>query len=115
MNDKLLFGALKSNSNLRAEGDVVLGEVGDDSSILFEDPFSDNKSDDIGIDDDSAGVDVEPDAPIETEKMSFGRQVIFHWSKRKKRIEHEYAIAGWALCVLPEVQDDVTDRMKGDK
>jgi hypothetical protein len=27
--------------------------------------------------------------------------------KRKKRIEHEYAIAGWALCVMPEVRDDV--------
>ena len=120
LNDKLLFGALKSDSNLRAEGDIVLGEVvDDDDSVLFEDTqdtlLSDDESDVFGIVDDSAGVDVEPDAPIETEKMSFGCQVIFHWSKRKKRIEHEYAIAGWALCVLPEVQDDVTDRMKGDE
>ena len=105
LNNKLLFGALKSESTLRAEGDIVLGEVVDDEdSVLFEDPqdtlLSDDESDVFSIVDDSAGVvDVEPHAPIETEKMSFGCQVIFHWSKRKKRIEHEYDIAGWALCV----------------
>jgi hypothetical protein len=35
--------------------------------------------------------------------MSFGRQVIWHWNKRKQRIEHEYAISGWALCIIKDV------------
>ena len=28
--------------------------------------------------------------------LSFGRQFIWHWDKRKNKIEHEYAIAAWA-------------------
>jgi hypothetical protein len=35
--------------------------------------------------------------------MSFERQVIWHWNKHKQRIEHKYAIAGWALCVMEDV------------
>jgi len=45
--------------------------------------------------------------------MSFGRQVIWHWSKRKQRIEHEYAIVGWALCFMEDVQKDVLEQLTG--
>jgi hypothetical protein len=45
--------------------------------------------------------------------LSFGRQFIWHWDKRKNKIEHEYAIAGWALCVMPEVRKDVAVRLTG--
>ncbi len=34
---------------------------------------------------------------------SFGRQVIWHWNKRKQCIKHGYAIVGWALCVMEDV------------
>ena len=45
--------------------------------------------------------------------MSFGRQVIWHWSKRKQHIEHDYAIVGWALCVMEDVRKDVLERLTG--
>ena len=45
--------------------------------------------------------------------MSFGRQVLWHWNRRKKRIDHEYAIAWWALSVVNEVWKDVLAWMRG--
>jgi hypothetical protein len=45
--------------------------------------------------------------------MSFGRQVIWHWNKHKQRIEHEYVISGWALCVMEDVGKDVQERLTG--
>ncbi len=45
--------------------------------------------------------------------MSFWRQVIWHWNKRKQRIEHKYAIAGWALSVMEDVQKDVQKQLMG--
>ena len=36
------------------------------------------------------------------------------WDKRKKRLEHEYDIAGWALSVSPEVREDVNMRMTSE-
>jgi hypothetical protein len=45
--------------------------------------------------------------------MSFGCQVIWHWNKHKQRIEHEYAIAGWALCIMEDVQKDVQKGLMG--
>jgi hypothetical protein len=46
--------------------------------------------------------------------MSFGRTILFHWKKRKKRIEHEYAIAGWALSVVDEIRKDVRALLRGE-
>ena len=51
-------------------------------------------------DDDDDDDDDEDDN--ENDVLSFGRRFILHWDKRKNKIEHEYAIAGWALCVMPE-------------
>ncbi len=45
--------------------------------------------------------------------MSFEHQVIWHWNKRKQHIEHKYAIAGWALCIMEDVQQDVQERLMG--
>ena len=36
------------------------------------------------------------------------------WSKRKHRLEHDYAITGWVLSLLPEIREDVAERMDGD-
>ncbi len=63
---------------------------------------------------------VDEDAPTQLSQvmpynsiMSFGCQVIWHWNKRKEKIEHKYAIAGWALCVMEDVQKDVQERLRG--
>ena len=45
--------------------------------------------------------------------MSFGRQFIWNWDKRKNHIEHEYPIVGWSLCVMESVQKDVAARLTG--
>ena len=34
-------------------------------------------------------------------------------SESLTKIEHEYAIAAWALCVMPEVRKDVAARLTG--
>jgi hypothetical protein len=41
--------------------------------------------------------------------MSFGRQVIWHWNQHKLCIKHKYAIAGWAMCIMEDVQKDVQE------
>ena len=120
LNDKSLFGAIKSDFNLTEEGNTVLGGGGDssdDDSVVFENEhtFINADSDD---DDNSSGGDDEDgvDGTQGTSSalvMSFGRQVIWHWDKRRHRIEHEYAIAGWALCVMDDVRKDVQRRMTG--
>jgi hypothetical protein len=46
--------------------------------------------------------------------MSFGRTVLSHWNGRRKKIEHEYAIAWWALSVVGEVPIDVREQMRGE-
>jgi hypothetical protein len=45
--------------------------------------------------------------------MSFGRQVIWHWNKCKQRIKRKYAIAGWALCIMEDVQKDFQEQLMG--
>ncbi len=35
------------------------------------------------------------------------------WHGRKTKLEHDYAIAGWAFSVIHKVRDDVRRRMKG--
>ncbi len=45
--------------------------------------------------------------------MSFGRQVIWYWKKCKQCIKHIYTIAGWALCIMEDVQKDVQERLMG--
>jgi hypothetical protein len=53
---------------------------------------------------------VDKDAPTQLSQlmpynsiMSFGRQVIWHWNKRRQHIKHEYAIEGWAFCIMEDV------------
>jgi hypothetical protein len=108
LNNRNLFGFLRSDSNLTEEGNIVLGEGGDisdEEDVVYENatPHSEEESD---YDEES----VDEYAPTQLSQvtpynliMSFGCQVIWHWNKRKQRIKHEYAIAGWALCVMEDV------------
>ena len=40
-------------------------------------------------------------------------KVLAIWNNRKLRLEHDFAIAAWSLCIMPEVRVDVADRMEG--
>jgi len=104
LNDKELFGSLTPDRNL-THGDINLDgadDSDDEEEVAFED------SDD---DDDTESNEV---ATPNNSIMSFGRTVLFHWNRRRKKIEHEYAIAGWALSVVGEVRIDVRERMRGE-
>ncbi len=35
------------------------------------------------------------------------------WFARKSKLEHDYAIAGWALSIVSYLRDDMEERMKG--
>ena len=64
-------------------------------------PSEEESKDDISSDKD-APTQMEQ-TPYSSLGVSFGRQVIWHWNKRKQRIEHGYVIAGWVLCVMEDV------------
>ncbi len=36
------------------------------------------------------------------------------WLKRKPQLEHDYAVTGWALSVLPEIQFHVASELTGE-
>jgi hypothetical protein len=118
LNDRSLFGSLRNDSNLTKEGNIVLGEEGDTSDeedVVYENapPNSEeeNNNDEESLDED-APTQLSQVTPYNS-IMSFGCQVIWHWNKRKQRIKHEYAIAGWALCIMEDVQKDVQEQLMG--
>ena len=90
LNDKILFGFLKTDQNLIEEGNIVLGLDLDNSANNHEDeivihepiPVTDGIDDELNDD-----GEVTDDDPIQTPSnttMSFGRQVTWHWDKRKQ-------------------------------
>ncbi len=83
LNNRNLFGSIRSDFNLNQEGNIVLGEGGDisdDENVVYENarPQSEEES---NHDEES----VDEDAPTQLSQvtpynsiMSFGRQVIWH-------------------------------------
>ena len=102
LNDKELFGSLTPDGNL-TQGDINLDSA--DDSDEEEVAFADSDNND--------GTENNEGTPFNS-IMSFGKTVLFHWNRRKKRIEHEYAIAGWALSVVDKARKDVRERMRGE-
>ncbi len=80
LNNKSLFGSLKRDSNLTQEGNIVLGEGGDESdveNVVFDDDppsESENKSNDDTSNKDNTQMQVTPYNTV----MSFAHQVIWH-------------------------------------
>jgi len=111
LNDESLFGDMTLDSNLHREKDMMGGDGGDDDDdddVVFSidtSPITSSYTD--SDDDDDVAKATRP-------PKSFGELFIWHWDKRKLRIEHEYAFAGWALCVLEDVRKDVLSRMTGE-
>ncbi len=113
LNDERLFGSLNTDRNLIEEGNIILGSNinnsanNDENEIVFEDaPPVSNGTDD----EDSNDEDQTPSNPT----MSFAHQITWHWNIRKQRIEHEYSIAAWALCVMESVRTDVRNQLTGE-
>jgi len=53
------------------------------------------------------------DADSTVEADTVGGRMLQYWNERKERLEHDFAIAAWALCIMPEVRADVAARMTG--
>ena len=83
--------------------------------ITFPDiEFSDNENED-GDDEGGVGGDKEG-VSNDKEGMSngpgtLGTQVLSCWENCKCKLDHDYSITGWVLCVIPEVRADVENRM----
>ncbi len=43
----------------------------------------------------------------EYQDLSLSTMIQQSWSKRKHQLEHDYAITGWAISLLPEIREDV--------
>jgi hypothetical protein len=117
LNDRHLFGCLGSDFNLNREGNIVLGDGGDEESdgesvVFADDNVQSDQSEDESKDDKSLNTNeptLQSQDTLYNSVMSFGREVIWHWNKRKQHIEHEYAISGWALCIIEDVRKDVLE------
>lgn len=70
----------------------------DNGGGAFDDSSEDSSNDDAG---DYGGYD-------------FGQRVLWHWEHRKTKIEHDYAITGWALSVMADICRDVDERIDED-
>ena len=58
----------------------------------------------FGPDGDASTEDKEADtADNVTDKMDVHRRVLCAWENRKPKLQHEYAMAGFALSVAPDV------------
>lgn len=48
------------------------------------------------------------------EEDGIGDKMMKAWMKLKRHLETDFALTAWALCVMPEVREDVAARMTGD-
>ena len=90
------------------EGNMVWGDDDnsdddDDNVVYAEEPDNDdedNDDEDDDGDDDSASY-----------TLTFSGKIEWHWNHRKEKLEHEYAVTAWALCVMEDVRQDVAQRL----
>ncbi len=81
LNDKSLFGSLKTDRTLLDKGNIALGSNLNNSANIDKDDivFHDNPPVDNGTDDEDS--DDEPETPGNS-TMSFACQVSWHWNNR---------------------------------
>ena len=119
LDDEALFGEFKMDRTLSLVGVMVFGSnTGDDGVADVENSENSEDSSQSMVEDDVDEIEdraASSDSEMEDEAMdvSMGLEVLSHWDKRKVRLEHEYAITGWALSVMAEVREDVKQRMSG--
>ena len=50
----------------------------------------------------------------DNDEFTLGDAVLFAWEKRKKRLEHAYAVTAWTLSLVPEIRIDCLERLSTD-
>jgi hypothetical protein len=64
--------------------------------------------------DEDSSEDESSSGPAEGEESdSFWGTVSKAWNERSKKLDHDWAITGWALSVMPEVYKDARERLTG--
>ncbi len=64
--------------------------------------------------DEDSSEDESSSGPAEGEESdSFWGKVSKAWNEPSKKLDHDWAITGWALSVMPEVYKDARERLTG--
>jgi hypothetical protein len=108
LDDESLFGSLKIDANLSREGNMVWGDDDnsdddDDNVVYAEEPDEDSNEDDEDDDEDADDT--------ASYQLTLSGKIEWHWNHRKEKLEHEYAVTAWALCVMEDVRQDVSLRL----
>ena len=113
--DENLFPFKRSNDDVDDEEDESFKE--DEDSLCDDDDLEDEVEDELDgdSDDEFSSVDdnQEEDSVEEESGSELSLMVLKLWNKRKAAIESDYAITAWCLSIVPEVMDDVKERMDG--
>ena len=84
----------------------------DDSSLSDSDASDDDYLEDDELEEEEYDDD-EPGEEAAEEDTSLSGMILQAWIKRMKPVNSDFAITSWALCVMPEIREDVQARMKG--
>jgi hypothetical protein len=76
--------------------------------VFAEDPDETDEDNDDNDDDDD---DVDDSSSF---FMTLSGKIEWHWNHRKGKLEHEYAVTAWALCVMEDVRQDVCQRLNDE-
>ncbi len=96
---------------------ITLLSTSDEGNMVWDDDDDDNDEDDNvvfsldppnDVSDDPFDSDVDVGASFQ---LTFAGQIGWHWNHRKEKLEHEYAVTAWALCVMKDVRQDVQQRL----
>jgi hypothetical protein len=110
LDDESLSGSIKTDANLSHEGNLVWGSIHDDHDGDDEDDnvvFSLEPS----SDDDNSDSDDNEEERNDILNLTFWGQIKWHWNHHKTKLEQEYAIEAWALCVMKDVRLDVAQQL----
>ena len=118
-----LFGSLSMDRSLQHEAEMVFGDD-DDNGGGGGGSGGGNSGGDIilgaGSNDDSCESSDDDDDDDDDNGMSdggeyggyeLGKKLLWHWEQRKSKIEHDYAITGWALSIMSDIHEDVCERI----
>ncbi len=64
--------------------------------------FSLDPPNDVSDDPFDSGVDVRASF-----QLTFAGQIEWHWNHCTEKLEHEYAVTAWVLCVMEDVRQDI--------
>ena len=68
----------------------------------------------LQFEDDDEDMGVNAEEAEEEQSILLGDLLTKSWDSHKAKLDHDYAIIGWALSVMPEVYKDARERLTGE-